>query len=131
MVLIRPDDKSEFLMNRLHNATNPHQGKSKKVLVVCSAGLLRSPTAALVLSQEPYNYNTRAVGLDESFALIPIDEVLVHWAEEIVVMNEKQKTEIENKFKVKCPIKVLDIPDSYPYRDKELIKLIKEKYEKI
>ena len=44
-------------MNRLANTQNKYQGKYKKVLCVCSAGLLRSPTAALVLSQEPFNFN--------------------------------------------------------------------------
>ena len=58
-----------FLMNRLANSSNRYQGEYKRVLCVCSAGLLRSPTAALVLSQEPYNFNTRAAGLDEAFAL--------------------------------------------------------------
>ena len=70
-------------MNRLFNCSNPYQGKAKKVLCVCSAELLRSPTAAVILQQE-YGYNTRAVGVEDSFALIPIDDVLIEWADEIV-----------------------------------------------
>ena len=54
---------ADFLMNRIANSTNPFQKDYKRVLCVCSAGLLRSPTAAYVLSQAPYNYNTRAAGL--------------------------------------------------------------------
>lgn len=54
------DDK--FVMNRIANASNKFQGSYKRVLCVCSAGLLRSPTAALVLSKDPYNFNTRACG---------------------------------------------------------------------
>ena len=57
--------------NRLHNATNPYQGSYKKVLCVCSAGMLRAPTAAVVLSRPPYDFNTRAVGTDLGTALIP------------------------------------------------------------
>ena len=47
--------------NRLGNSRNIYQGKDKRVLCVCSAGLLRSPTAANVLHKE-FGYNTRACG---------------------------------------------------------------------
>ncbi len=74
-------------MNRMHNAGNLHQGQYKKVLCVCSAGLLRSPTTAVVLSKEPYNFNTRAAGCVPDYALIKVDAVLIHWADEIVCME--------------------------------------------
>ena len=45
--------------NRLSNVNNRFQGNFKRVLYVCSAGLLRSPTLAEILSQAPYNFNTR------------------------------------------------------------------------
>ncbi len=112
--------------NRIHNCTNPYQGKYKRVLCVCSAGLLRSPTAAFVLSQEPYNYNTRAVGINEDYALIPLDKVHVEWADEIVVMNQYMADELDYTGK---PIKVLDIPDNFGYRDERLMQLIREKYD--
>jgi len=117
-------------LNRLHNASNPWQGKYKKVLCICSAGLLRSPTVAFILSQEPYNYNTRAVGMDDSFALILIDEILIQWADELVVMKYSQAIEIKDKFKTEKPICILDINDNFSYRDPELMELIKEKYGK-
>lgn len=117
--------------NRLHNSKNPYQGKYKKVLCVCSAGLLRSPTIAVVLSQEPYNFNTRAAGLDAEYALISIDSVLIDWADEIVCVSNYQKIEIERKFNPSCKIINLDIKDSYEYRNKKLIKLIKEKYNEL
>jgi len=60
-------------MNALHNCTNPHQGTSKKILTVCSGGLLRSPTLANVLHKN-YNYNTRSCGVHD-YALIQFDEV--------------------------------------------------------
>ncbi len=121
---------TDFLMNRLANCSNKYQGKYKRVLCVCSAGLLRSPTAALVLSQEPYNFNTRAAGLEEEFALIPVDRVLLEWADEIVVMNAKQAEEIRGKMEEEKPIVVLGLPDSYAYRDPELIRLIREAYDR-
>lgn len=118
----------KYLMNRKANSHNRFQGTYKKVLCVCSAGLLRSPTTAFVLSQEPYNYNTRAAGLIEEFALIPVDEVLLEWADEIVCMTEEQKTELKSLSDK--PIICLNIEDNYAYRDIKLIELIKTQYNK-
>jgi predicted protein tyrosine phosphatase len=117
-------------MNRLHNMTNPHQGKYKKVLCVCSAGLLRSPTAAVVLSQPPFDFNTRAAGIEESYALVPVDTVLVNWADEIVCMTNAHARQLELAYPeaVEKTVLVLSIPDSYAYRDPELMKLIAERY---
>ncbi len=110
--------------NRLANCKNHYQGTAKKVLCVCSAGLLRSPTAALVLSQDPFNFNTRAAGLSGEYALIPVDDVLIEWADEIICMDLQQSSDLE-KMTTK-PIYSLNIPDNFRYRDPELIKLITE-----
>ena len=118
-----------FLMNRLANCTNRYQGEYKRVLCVCSAGLLRSPTAAFVLSQEPYNFNTRAAGLNPEFALVPVDRVLLEWADEIVVMSAQQAEQIRAMLEDEKPIVVLGIPDNFRYRDPELIQLIRESYD--
>ncbi len=118
-----------FLMNRLANCTNRYQGEYKRVLCVCSAGLLRSPTAAFVLSQEPYNFNTRAAGLTPEFALVPVDRVLLEWADEIVVMSAQQAEQIRAMLEDEKQIVVLGIPDNFRYRDPELIRLIRESYD--
>lgn len=118
--------------NRIHNSTNPHQGRYKRVLCVCSAGLLRSPTAAVVLSQEPYNYNTRAAGLEADYALIPVDKVLLSWADEVVCMTADQAYRLKNLLfdnGLAIPVKCLNIDDNFAYRDPELMKLIAERYE--
>lgn len=120
---------TEFLMNRLANSTNPYQGKYKKVLCVCSAGILRSPTAALVLAQEPYNFNTRAAGLTAEFALVPVDEVLLHWCDELVCMDHRQELQLKKMLKEPKSIVVLNIPDNFEYRDPDLIEAIKEAYD--
>lgn len=112
-------------LNRMYTAKNPYQGNIKKVLCVCSAGLLRSPTAAWVLSQEPFNYNTRAAGT-EDYALIRVDSVLLHWADEIVCMTQEQAIKVARM--TYKPVINLGIPDNYGYRDKELVELIKENY---
>ena len=114
--------------NRIWNCKNPYQGNYKKVLCVCSAGLLRSPTAAMVLSKAPYNFNTRAAGLDSSHALVPVDEVLLHWADEIVCMEPEQSNRLRKMTDKR--IICLNISDSYAYRSPELVKKIKAAYPK-
>ena len=115
--------------NRLSNAHNHFQGKFKRVLCVCSAGLLRSPTAALVLSQEPFNFNTRAAGVYTDFALIPVDEVLLEWADEIVCMTSDHETILSNM--TDKPVICLNIEDSHEYRNPELMKQIQKNYQKL
>lgn len=116
-------------MNRLSNAKNMYQTDVKKVLCVCSAGLLRSPTMAVVLSQEPYNYNTRAAGISDEYALIPVDEVLLHWADEIVCVEQRITDALLEEFDVKKPVVTLSIPDNYEYRNMKLMGMIKDQYD--
>lgn len=112
-------------MNRLHNCTNPYQGKTKKVLCLCSAGLLRSPTAAVVLQRE-FGYNTRAAGVSKDYALIEMDDVLLTWADEIVAVEQRVADKIPEIFLDK--VKVLAIPDMYGYMDLPLQEAILEQY---
>ena len=113
-------------MNRLGTAGNRWQGDFKRVLCVCSAGILRSPTAAPVLSQPPFNFNTRACGLDPDYALIIVDDVLLEWAQEIVCMSDEQAEELKKL--TDKPIVVLDIEDSYAYREPALVSRVAEMY---
>lgn len=84
-----------------------------------------------MLSNDPFNYNTRSCGISE-YALIKIDTVLLSWADEIVVMEEDMiptvRTQLQKCLFRNIPIKNLDIPDIYEFRDGELIELIKTKY---
>jgi predicted protein tyrosine phosphatase len=116
------------MMNRLGNCHNPYQGKAKKVLCVCSAGLLRSPTAAEVLSREPFNFNTRSCGASTEYALIPVDQALIEWADEIVCMSEEHAAALPMDEYDETPVLILNVPDSFPFRDPELQRLIAEKY---
>lgn len=65
---------------------NPYQGNNKRVVFVCSAGLLRSATAAAYFSATR-NWNTRAAG-SEHYALIPLSANLIQWAQSIVFMKK-------------------------------------------
>ena len=111
--------------NRKHNVDNPYQGHAKRVLCVCSAGLLRSPTIANVLHRL-YGYNTRAVGLEKNFALIVVDDVLLYWADEIVCTDFEQKEKLLEM--TDKPIQCLAIDDDYEFMDEELVNLIEVSY---
>lgn len=113
----------------MHNCKNPHQGKAKKVLAVCSAGLLRSPTVAARLIIR--GYNARSCGAEGAFALIPLDPVLVHWADEIIVMDEYQANMVKTVLQQPKPVHVLNLPDSYGYMDPELVVIVEEKLSEI
>ncbi len=117
--------------NRKHNSTNPYQGSAKRVLCVCSAGLLRSPTIANVLHKE-WGHNCRSVGYEKDHALIPLDEVLIGWSDEVVCANDDAWEAVSKLVGVKGPTsRNLDIPDIYSYMQPELIDLIKVRYSEI
>ncbi len=124
--------------NRLFNSKNPYQGTDKKVLCVCSAGLLRSPTTANILHAD-YHYNTRSCGIDVGHALIPIDDVLLNWADEIVCMSDEQMHRAATMLKdfydsdplrdrVPKEVVSLGIPDSYSFHDSGLEDRIRASY---
>lgn len=126
-------NNNNIMMNRLANNGNRFQGKAPRVLCVCSAGMLRSPTAAMVLSQEPYNFNTRAVGTVSEYALTPIDIVFIDWSDAILTMEEEHQEAVEEivrkqgKFLRRNPkIFNLGIPDSFEYAHPLLIRYIRE-----
>ena len=110
--------------------SNRFQGDYKKVLTVCSANMLRSPTMAHILSADPYNFNTRSAGT-ALYALIPVTEELLMWADEVVCADTEHALWVRNKmmeWMLDKPIIDLNIPDNYEYRNPELIELIKERY---
>lgn len=110
---------------------NPFQGDVRKVLTVCSACCLRSPTAANVLHTE-YGYNTRPAGVEEEYAIVPVTARLLMWADEIVVMENWQAHEIIEMLEIMGldrPVICLNIDDNYCYMQPELVSLIKQRYD--
>jgi len=110
---------------------NPFQGEAKRVLTVCSAACLRSPTAAIVLNQE-YGYNTKAAGVSLEYAIVPVTGRLLTWCDEAVVMENWQAHEIIGMLEIMHidrPVVCLNIDDNYSYMQPELVELIKERYE--
>ena len=112
--------------------SNQFQGEYKRVLTVCSAGILRSATAAHLLCGDPWNCNTRNAGT-ASYALIPVTEDLLMWADEIVCMESEHATYIRTRMmEWMIPGKriiTLNIEDIYEYRNPTLVQLITQKYQ--
>jgi len=108
---------------------NEYQGHWHRALYVCSAGMLRSATAAYVGHQ--LGQNTRACG-SENYALIPLSLNLINWAETIYFVNEFNylgaldtfvgMPEVEMMILAKSV--VWDIEDVYNYRDPKLVQII-------
>lgn len=110
---------------------NTYQGDAKRVLTVCSAACLRSPTAAVILNQE-YGYNTKAAGVSLEYAIVPVTGRLLMWSDEIVVMENWQSHEIIEMLEIMHitrPVICLNIDDNYSYMQPELVSLIKQRYD--
>lgn len=128
--------KLEWIRNRAFTAGNNAQGQSKRVLCVCAAGLLRSPTLAWVLSNPPYNFNTRSCGANPAFALIVLDDILIEWADTIIFVNPEVAFEAQCRFDLKSlnpapEFITLDIPDDYDFRDPALVSICEHEAKKL
>ncbi len=110
---------------------NPYQGTDKRVVFVCSMGILRSATAARIYA---HKYNTRSAGSFDD-ALIPLTHMLMAWADELVFVNQRNFQDVTDKLDaaaydfVASKSKILDIPDMYDHMHPELIKAFEEQYE--
>ena len=108
---------------------NLYQGSDKKVLFVCSAGILRSATAARIYGRK---YNTRSCGTHQEFALIPLSEMLMDWADEIVFVHPVNYDLAGMSYDLipyMDKIVVLNIPDEHPHMDPQLIDAFEQQYE--
>lgn len=102
--------------------------KFKKVLFICAANKLRSPTAEHVFADFP-DIETDSAGLNLSADLVLSSEQLL-WADLIFVMERTHRNKLSKKYKrhlngqrVIC----LNIPDDYDYMDPVLVHLLKER----
>jgi len=67
--------------------------------------------------------------MERDYALVVVDEYLLHWADEVVCMTRGQAVRIKDDHGFDKHIICLDIEDSYNYRDPELMGLIPQRYE--
>lgn len=108
---------------------NPYQTDARRVLCVCSVGMLRSPTLANELHKR-YGYNTRSCGVSLDYALVPISSALIHWADEIVFMDfnvfsafteDDDNKQLIKEVKDTCTdVFILNVPDDFNWNDSVL-----------
>jgi len=102
--------------------------KLKKVLFICSANKLRSPTAEHVFADVP-DVETDSAGLNLSADLVLSPEQL-DWADVIFVMERAHRNKLSKKYKKHLTnqrIICLNIPDDFDYMDPTLVHILKER----
>jgi predicted protein tyrosine phosphatase len=97
----------------------------KRLLFVCSANKLRSPTAEQVFSTWP-DVDVDSAGLNAS-ADVQLSTEQVDWADIIFVMEKAHRKKLSAKFRKHLNgkrIVCLDIPDDYDFMDPVLVQLL-------
>jgi len=95
------------------------------VLFVCNQGENRSKTAAELFKDR---FETKSAGL---YNEKPVAEKELAWADTVVVMEDRQRSELSKRFPVTYMQKLiisLDIPDVYHYNQPELVDVLKSKF---
>ena len=98
------------------------------ILFICNQNQNRSKTAAEMLKDR---FNTQSAGL---FNKVPVTKEQIKWSDKIVVMENKQRSEIVKRFPdivEKKEILCFDIPDVYHIDQPGLVTLLKAKIESI
>lgn len=109
-----------------------NEGSYSRWLFVDDAGLIRSATAAWLAGA--VNINARAAGSVPLQSLVPLTLQLTNWAQTIVFLDQESFDNTMTLFtpyegdrlSVQAKARVLNIPNSYFYRQPELISLLKE-----
>ena len=103
----------------------------KRLLFICSANKLRSPTAEHIFSAWP-DVETDSAGLNAS-ADLQLSVEQVEWADIIFVMEKAHRNKLTKKFRKYLKNKrviCLDIPDEYEFMDPELVGLLKARVQR-
>jgi predicted protein tyrosine phosphatase len=100
-----------------------------RILFVCGKNQWRSPTAEAIYRKDD-RVDVRSAGVSEKSRHV-ISQADIEWADLILVMDQKYKSRIKEKFRhLALPhIENLSIPDTYEYMDAELIALLKDRVE--
>jgi predicted protein tyrosine phosphatase len=100
----------------------------KKLLFVCGANKLRSPTAEQVFSRYP-NIETDSAGLNAE-ADQRVSPEQIEWADTIFVMEKSMRAKLAKQFRKHLNGKrvvCLDIADKYTFMQPELVALLEKK----
>jgi predicted protein tyrosine phosphatase len=116
---------------------NEYQGPYERHLYVCSAGLLRSATAATIAAT--LGVNARSCGSHYEYALVPISVNLVHWAQKIIFVNPDNLDRSNKNFfgdletlrLIEKKAIVWNIEDDYDYMSTVLLNILTRKIKEI
>ena len=101
---------------------------NQKVLFVCNANRLRSPSAERVFQGRP-GLEVKSAGVDKE-ATVRVSREILEWADIIFVMEKRQRNIIHKTFKDlyrRKRIICLYIPDEYDLMHPDLIGLLLER----
>jgi predicted protein tyrosine phosphatase len=108
------------------------QTRAKRLLFVCSVGMLRSPTCQVAATH--LGFNARACGSSVNIALVPLSVNLINWAHHIIFMNQENFSEALDTFTtVDYHTDIIEkgvvwnIEDKYNWGDPELFNIVTEK----
>ena len=100
----------------------------RKVLFVCTANLQRSPTAENVFQGWRGTWEAKSAGIMPDPGRNPLTQVLIDWADVIVVMEPVHRQYIRANFHCDSDkVQVLGVPDIYFRNDPELIRELLKK----
>ncbi len=102
----------------------------QRLLFICSANRLRSPTAEQVFSQYP-DVDATSAGLSHD-AVDPLTPEHFEAVDIIFVMEKAHRTKLSRHFKRHigaARVVCLNVPDDYDYMQPELIELLKTRVE--
>ena len=98
------------------------------VLFICNQNQHRSKTAEELFKDK---FKTKSAGL---YNEKPVTKKQLEWTNTIIVMEDKQRTEISKRFPqqyMKKRILSLNIPDIFRYNQPELIQILKNRVKSI
>lgn len=114
---------------------NTYQGVQLRVVFVCQAGLLRSPTAAHIAAK--HRINSRCAGIHEK-ALQPLSMNLLAWADKIVFLEARDQRQALLQFAgtpgeefLATKSLLWDVPDQYDYMEGRLVALLEPKIQEL
>ncbi len=99
-----------------------------KVLFVCDANRLRSPTAQSVFGADP-RLEVKSAGIRRD-AAVAVTRDLLEWADLVFVMERSQRNLIRKRFEDQYRRKrivCLYVPDAYDFMEPELVRLLTER----
>ena len=98
------------------------------ILFICNQNQNRSKTAEHIFKNQ---FKTKSAGL---YNTKPVSEKQISWADVVVVMEDKQRTELSKRFPqqyMQKKIISLNIPDVYSYGQEDLVHLLQTKVDEL